>query len=119
MMNEKWLTRFKQWDVFSKFVLNIEVLQIIMVVTFIVSLIVLIIGSIFYAVTIHNSGGQITWLLTTGQFFFKIFLLEVIAVVILFLMKIPMGIVTIIGYASGEWNDVKNQYKHVFKKDKD
>jgi len=118
-MNEKWVTKFKQWDVFSRFIMNLEALQIAMAITVVVMIVVIGVGGIIFAATVHNTGGQITWVLSIGVFFFKILLLEVMAVILLILIRIPLAINNLIVYIAEEWDDVKRQYAHVFKKDKD
>lgn len=110
-MNKEWLERFKQWNAFSKFIMEIELLQIIIVITAVISFIVMILGGLLSAITAHNTGGQITWLLTSGTVIFKLFLLQMTAVIVLFLMKLPFGIVNFINYAKDEWNDVMRKYK--------
>lgn len=116
-MNEEWLARFKKWNVFSKFILNVEALQIIVFVTFIVTAITLVIGGLLAGLSVHSSGGQITWLLTTSLFFLKVLLLEFFAIAILFLMKLPMGVVNLVEYLKDEWNDVMRKYRKEIGKD--
>lgn len=110
-MNEEWLKVFKKWNVFSKFILNAEILQIAVFATFVVTVVTLVFGAVLAGLTAHNTGGQVTWLLTIALVLFKLLLLEGFAVVMLFLMRLPIGIINSIEYLKGEWNDIMHHYK--------
>lgn len=96
-----------------------ETLQIAMLVTGIMTVIFLIFGGILFALSVHAESGQITVGLSIGTFMLKFFILEVIIMLVLFLMKLPMGIINIINGTLDEWNDVKRQYNRTFNKDKE